>query len=57
LESLEKVLGSQKVIVAREVTKMYEEVVSGTASEVLNFFSENVEKVRGEFVVMVESSL
>ncbi|MEZ4195079.1 MAG: ribosomal RNA small subunit methyltransferase I [Candidatus Paceibacterota bacterium] len=42
-----------KVIVARELTKMFEEVVEGTPEEVLEYFTLNPDKVRGEFVVMV----
>ena len=41
------------IVVARELTKVYEEVVSGFPSEVLEYFKKNGEKVRGEFVVMV----
>lgn len=41
------------VTVMRELTKIYEETVSGSAIEVLDFFKKNKEKVRGEFVVVV----
>jgi len=58
LESLNTHLGiafpNRKVVIARELTKVFEEVVSGTTSEVFTYFQENKEKVRGEFVVMVE---
>ena len=54
LESLVSHLDEdRKVVVARELTKMFEEVVSGNAKEVLNYFKENKDKVRGEFVVIV----
>ena len=58
LESLKIHLGvghlsERKVVVARELTKIHEEIVSGTADEVLVYFQNNNEKVRGEFVVMV----
>ncbi len=46
---------SRKVVIARELTKVFEEVVSGTPEEVLTYFKENKEKVRGEFVVMIEA--
>ncbi|MEA4910473.1 Ribosomal RNA small subunit methyltransferase I [bioreactor metagenome] len=56
LESLEKFLEeNRKIIVARELTKIYEEVVRGSAEEVKNYFKENKEKIRGEFVVVVDS--
>jgi len=55
LVSLSEVLEDQKVSVFRELTKMYEEVVQGSASEILSYFEENTEHVRGEFVVAVSS--
>lgn len=41
------------ITIARELTKMYEEVKKGTAIELLEYFTENSDKVRGEFVVVV----
>ncbi len=45
--------GDQVVVVARELTKMFEEVFSGNATDVLAHFENNPEKCRGEFVVIV----
>lgn len=42
------------VIVGRELTKMHEEIVRGTTVEVLQYFAENADKIRGEFVVIVQ---
>lgn len=54
LESLAKHLAAKKkVVIARELTKMFEETVSGSATEVLEYFTKNQDKVRGEFVVIV----
>jgi 16S rRNA (cytidine1402-2'-O)-methyltransferase len=54
LESLTEVLSPERVVVvARELTKVFEEVKMGTSVEVLDFFIAFPEKVRGEFVVMV----
>lgn len=60
LESLETHLkdlspSGRKVVIVRELTKIYEEVKSGTAAELLEYFKNNLEKVRGEFVVIVSS--
>ncbi len=41
------------VTVARELTKIHESVVTGTAEEVATYFSEHPTEVRGEFVVIV----
>lgn len=55
LESLKKHLGdNRKIVLARELTKIYEEIVTGTAQELLMYFEKNKNKVKGEFVVMVD---
>lgn len=55
LEALEKFCGGERrVIVARELTKIYEEFVRGTVLAARTHFSENPDKIRGEFVVIVE---
>lgn len=54
LESLKESMGdTHTVIVARELTKMFEEVVHGTSSEVLEYFQKHPDHVRGEFVVLI----
>lgn len=54
LESLHVHLNeSRQVTVCRELTKIFEEVVSGTAQEVKMYFETNKDKERGEFVVLV----
>jgi 16S rRNA (cytidine1402-2'-O)-methyltransferase len=42
-----------KVTIARELTKMHEEVVEGTPEEVFQYFKDHPDHVRGEFVVLV----
>lgn len=53
LESLTTLSFECKVLVFRELTKMHEEVVTGTPQEVHDYFVEHADHVRGEFVVMV----
>lgn len=54
LESLAQFLPEGRtVLVMRELTKIHEESVKGPPEEVLAYFVEHPEKVRGEFVVMV----
>ncbi|OGD68632.1 16S rRNA (cytidine(1402)-2'-O)-methyltransferase [Candidatus Campbellbacteria bacterium RIFCSPLOWO2_01_FULL_34_15] len=55
LESLKKHIGKRKVVIARELTKIYEETVSGSAEEIIEYFEKNPDKIRGEFVVMIEA--
>jgi 16S rRNA (cytidine1402-2'-O)-methyltransferase len=44
---------SRLVTIARELTKTFESVVSGTASELLDDMEHNPDHVRGEFVVII----
>jgi 16S rRNA (cytidine1402-2'-O)-methyltransferase len=53
LESLKKHMPERKVVVAKEITKMFEDTLVGTADEILKIFEDTPEKTRGEFVVMV----
>ncbi len=43
----------KRVVVCRELTKVFEEVVAGSPQEVLSYFTTHADKVRGEFVVIV----
>lgn len=55
MESLVEVLGeNRKVVLAREITKRYEEFIRGTAEEVRQWTDEN--DMRGEFVVIIEGN-
>ena len=50
---VEHVDPASRVVVAREITKIYEDFVSGTPAEVSAFFTAHPDKVRGEFVIAV----
>jgi len=52
LEDMELIFGTRRVAVAREITKIHEEVLRGGISEVLNEMKEK--KVVGEYVILVE---
>ena len=52
LEDIAAVMGKRDVAVARELTKIHEEVLRGTASEILKILGAR-ESVRGEFVVLI----
>ncbi|HHS99461.1 MAG TPA: 16S rRNA (cytidine(1402)-2'-O)-methyltransferase, partial [Thiomicrospira sp.] len=54
LDSMQTVFGCEReLVVARELTKKFEQFVSGTVQEVVAYFTENSDKVRGEFVLML----
>lgn len=42
------------VLVARELTKLHEEFIEGTPAEVRDYFAQNPDHQRGEFVILVE---
>lgn len=54
LESLATHIPERKVIIARELTKMFEQIISGTPQELIEYFILHPDKMRGEFVVIVE---
>ncbi len=51
LSDIREVLGERQVIVARELTKIFEECIRGTASEVIATVSQGI--VRGEVVILI----
>lgn len=56
LKTLESLSGSsKKVTIARELTKIFEEVLQGSAEEILEILTKTPEKQRGEFVVIVSN--
>lgn len=52
LKDLSEILDNRKIVLARELTKIHEEFVCGTATELLQKF----ENPKGEFVLVIEKS-
>ncbi len=54
LEALADVLqADRQIMIGREMTKQFEEYPVGTAAELLAYYQNNPDKVRGEFVVII----
>ena len=51
LNQLLEHLGNRSVVVGRELTKLYEEVIRGNLTSVIKYFSKS--KVKGEIVIMI----
>ena len=49
---MNEILDKRKIVLARELTKIHEEFIRGTASELL----EKLESPKGEFVIIIEKS-
>ncbi len=54
LKDLQLVLGNRRIVLARELTKKFEEFLRGTIEEAITWSEEN--EIRGEFVVVVEGN-
>jgi 16S rRNA (cytidine1402-2'-O)-methyltransferase len=55
LEALNKVYPDSTVYIGRELTKMHEELLVGTAAELLSVLTKTPVKQKGEFVLIVEN--
>ncbi len=54
IEIINQQFVSRKIFVARELTKIHEEILFGTPKNIFEIFNNNPQKIRGEFVVIVE---
>lgn len=52
LKDLSEILENRKIVLARELTKIHEEFIRGTANELL----EKLDNPKGEFVILIEKS-
>lgn len=50
---LQKFSDAKEIIIGRELTKMFEEIVRGSISDIEKYFNDNPSKLKGEFVVIV----
>jgi 16S rRNA (cytidine1402-2'-O)-methyltransferase len=53
LELLKSLSPEKNVILGRELTKIFEEIVRGNVDQVLQYFQDNPDKIKGEFVIIV----
>ena len=52
LKDLEEITEKRKIVLARELTKIHEEYISGTVKELL----EKIDEPKGEFVIIIDKS-
>lgn len=56
LKELTEVFGNNKhICIARELTKIYEEITTDTIEECINIYNKK-EKIKGEFVIIIDSN-
>ncbi|NLY78551.1 MAG: 16S rRNA (cytidine(1402)-2'-O)-methyltransferase [Lysinibacillus sp.] len=54
LKNIEETLGNRKIVLARELTKKFEEFLRGTVEEAIQWANDN--DVRGEFCIVIEGT-
>lgn len=54
LKDMQAILGDRRIVLARELTKKFEEFLRGTIDEALEWASTN--EIRGEFVIVIEGT-
>lgn len=54
LKDMQLILGERRVVLARELTKKFEEFLRGTVDEALEWATSN--EIRGEFVIVIEGT-
>ncbi|MEA3323513.1 MAG: 16S rRNA (cytidine(1402)-2'-O)-methyltransferase [Patescibacteria group bacterium] len=52
LHLLQEIAPQIQIILGRELTKMHEEIVRGGIDDVIVYFEENKDKIKGEFVII-----
>jgi len=52
LELLNSLDPGKNIILGRELTKMFEEIIRGKSLDVLKYFEENKSKIKGEFIII-----
>lgn len=53
LEALQSVFTTREIVVARELTKLFETIYQGTAESLLAHFTKQTDELRGEIVILV----
>ena len=48
---------SYSIVLCKEITKIYENTISGTAQEIINHFDKNPSQLKGEFVILIYKNI
>jgi len=55
LEQIQQVMGNVTIVLAKELTKSYENFIRGAAREILDLMEQDPALVKGEFVVLIDN--
>lgn len=53
LKLMEQYFIGRSIVIAREITKLYEETIGSNAKEIIQYYQDNPDKLRGEIVMMI----
>lgn len=53
LELIEQYFIGRSIVIAREITKLYEETISNNPREIIQYYKDNPDKLRGEIVMII----
>ena len=56
LQEILEILGDIDICIAREITKVYEDIKTDKVSNIIEYYKENQDKIRGEFVLIVKNN-
>lgn len=56
LKDLSGIMGSRELVIARELTKTFETILSGTAASLVNLLEQDLDQQKGEFVLIVSGA-
>jgi len=56
LQDIHELLKNRKMVLAKELTKQFEAIVSGTAQEILNWLNADQARSKGEFVLLISGA-
>jgi 16S rRNA (cytidine1402-2'-O)-methyltransferase len=56
LTDIDNVFKDRNIVIAKELTKIHEEIISAKAKDLIDFFAINSDKLRGEFVIIIEKA-
>lgn len=56
LEVMKSYFSKRKISILREITKLYEESVSGSVAEIMEYYELHTDKLRGEIVICIDQA-
>lgn len=56
LKEIYEIIGNIDICVAREITKIHEDIKTGKILDIIQYYNDNADKIRGEFVIIIKNN-